>query len=302
MTQASALQQSVQARLVRHAKDQGVDPNLILTRYTAERLLYRLSRSRYVERFVLKGAMLLVAWLGDMIRPTRDVDLLGFGDLTDDALAAIFSEIAALDVEPDGVSFDVSSIVVVPIRREDAYGGRRVTLKGHLGPARLSVQIDVGIGDAVYPDPRWLDYPSLLDLPHPRLLAYRPETSIAEKLHAMVTLGSKNSRMRDFFDIRALAQRETFAGSELARAIRTTFDRRGVAIPRTPLALTPAFADIEGKGDQWNAFLRKNGLPQTAFRDVIRDVSEFLLPVIRNLAAGRDFNRSWPLGGPWRDI
>lgn len=299
MTQPSALERSVQARLVRQAKDHGVDPNLILTRYAAERLLYRLSQSRHAERFVLKGAMLLVAWLGDMIRPTRDVDLLGLGDLTDAALTAAFSEIAALDVEPDGVSFDPSSIVVVPIREEDAYGGRRVTLRGHLGPARLKVQIDVGIGDAVYPDPQWLDYPSLLDLPRPRLRAYRPETSIGEKLHAMVTLGSKNSRMRDFFDIRALAQREPFAGSELARAIRTTFERRGLAVPDTPLALTPAFADVEGKRDQWSAFLRKNGLAQIDFGDVIFDVSEFLLPVIGNLAAGRGFDRSWPPRGPW---
>jgi Nucleotidyl transferase AbiEii toxin, Type IV TA system len=299
MKQASALEQSVQARLVRQAKDHGFDPNLLLTRYAAERLLYRLSRSRHAERFVLKGAMLLAAWLGDMIRPTRDIDLLGFGDLTDDALAAVFSEIAAVDFEPDGVSFDPSSIVVIPIREEDAYGGRRLTLRGHLGPARLKVQIDIGIGDAVYPDPQWLDYPSLLDLPHPRLRAYRPETSIGEKLHAMVTLGSKNSRMRDFFDIRALAQHEPFAGSELARAIRTTFERRGTPIPEMPLALTPAFADVDGKRDQWNAFLRKNGLAHIAFEDLIGDVKEFLLPVIGNLAGGRGFGRRWPPGGPW---
>jgi hypothetical protein len=164
MKPASALEQSVQARLLRHAKDHVVDPNLILTRYAAERLLYRLSRSRHVERFVLKGGMLLVAWLGDMIRPTRDVDLLGFGDLSDAVLATVFADVAVLEVEPDGVVFDASSIVVSPIRVEDVYGGKRITLKGHLGPARLRVQIDVGIGDAVYPEPQWLDYPSLLDL------------------------------------------------------------------------------------------------------------------------------------------
>jgi hypothetical protein len=300
MKEGSALQQSVQARLVRQAKHQGFDPNLILTRYAAERLLYRLSKSPYAERFVLKGAMLLVAWLGDMIRPTRDIDLLGFGDLTDKALVAAFFEIATLDVVPDGVSFEPASIVIVPIRAEDAYGGRRITLKGHLGPARLSVQIDVGIGDAVYPAPQWLDYPSLLDLPHPRLRAYRPETSVAEKLHAMVTLGSRSSRMRDFFDIRALAQHESFAGSELARAISTTFERRGSAIPAAPLALTPEFADVEGKRDQWNGFLRKNGLPVTELGDVIREVGELLLPLIGKLSVGIPFEMSWPPGGPWR--
>ncbi|HEY8712283.1 MAG TPA: nucleotidyl transferase AbiEii/AbiGii toxin family protein [Thermoanaerobaculia bacterium] len=116
----------------------------------------------------------------------------------------------------------------------------------------------------------------------------------------MVTLGSKNSRMRDFFDIRTLAQRQEFAGKELACAIRTTFERRGVAIPPRPLALTPAFLDVEGKRDQWNAFLRKYGLPPTDFSDVVRDVSEFLLPVIGSLAAGRDFDRAWKSGGRWR--
>lgn len=300
MKQPSALEQSVQARLVRHAKEQRIDPNLILTRYAAERMLYRLSRSAHVERFVLKGGMLLAVWMGDLVRPTRDVDLLGFGELSDQELVAVFSDVAGIEVEPDGVSFDRSSIAVVPIREEDIYGGKRVTLRGHLGPARLRVQIDIGIGDAVYPDPEWLEYPSLLDLPHPRLRAYHPETLIAEKLHAMVTLGSRNSRMRDFYDIRLLAQRRSFAGNELARAIRTTFEKRSVPVPPAPLALTPAFAEVEGKSEQWNAFLRKNGLATTDFMEVIRDVGVLLLPVIGNLVAGRDFHRTWAPGGPWQ--
>jgi hypothetical protein len=243
--------------------------------------------------------MLLVAWLGEMIRPTRDVDLLGFGDLSDAAVASTFAEVTTMDVEPDGVTFDPSSVAVAAIRVEDAYGGKRVTLAGLLGPARLKVQIDVGIGDAVYPDPPWLDYPSLLDLPRPRLRAYRPETAIGEKLHAMVTLGSKNSRMRDFFDVRALAAREAFDGPTIARAIRTTFQRRGVEIPASPLALTPAFAEVEGKRDQWNGFLRKNGLARIDFDDAVRDVGKFLLPVVASLSVGRDFDKSWPPGGPW---
>jgi hypothetical protein len=298
MKGSTSLERSVQSRLVKYAKSLGVDSNLILSRYANERLLYRISRSRHADRFVLKGAMMLMVWLGEMIRPTRDVDLLGFGDLSDAAIAATFAEMVMIDVEPDGVTFDPRSITVDPIRVEDVYGGKRVILLGHLGPARLKVQIDIGIGDAVYPDPQWLDYPSLLDLPRPLLRAYRPETSVAEKLHAMVTLGSKNSRMRDFFDIRALAARESFDGRTIARAIRTTFEKRGVAIPETPLALTPAFADVEGKRDQWNGFLRKNGLPPIDFEDVIGDVSQFLLPVTRNLSV-RNFDKSWSPGGPW---
>jgi len=299
VTVVSPLAQSVQTRLVRAAKDLRIDPNLILSRYAAERLLYRLSRSRHAERFVLKGAMMLVVWLGDIIRPTRDVDLLGFGDLSDEAVLDLFKEIATTDVEPDGVVFETASITVARIREEDAYGGRRVMLLGHLGSARLRVQIDIGIGDAVFPDPEWIEYPSLLDLPRPKLKAYRPETAIAEKLHAMVTLGSKNSRMRDFFDIRALARAEPFDGERLARAIHTTFDRRGVRVPKETLALKPEFAELDGKRDQWNGFLRINGLPQEGFGVAIDEVAGFLIPVISTIAASGTFDKVWVPGGPW---
>ena len=111
--------------------------------------------------------------------------LLGFGEAGTGDLAATFAEICAVVVEPDGLVFDTASIRVAAIRPEDAYGGQRVTLVAHLGSARLRVQVDVGIGDAVTPDPEWLDYPSLLDLPRPRLRVYRRETAIAEKVHAI---------------------------------------------------------------------------------------------------------------------
>jgi Nucleotidyl transferase AbiEii toxin, Type IV TA system len=90
-TSSAGLVQSVHARLVRYPHAQSVEPNLIFNRFAAERLLYRLSASPHAERFVLKGAFLLIVWLGEMVRPTRDVDLLGFGDLSAEALTAIFT-------------------------------------------------------------------------------------------------------------------------------------------------------------------------------------------------------------------
>ena len=296
------LAQSVQTRLVRLAKAQGVDPNLMLARYAIERFLYRLSRSRHCDRFVLKGALMLLVWLGESIRPTRDADLLGFGDLSSEAIGGIFTEICAVEVEPDGLTFDPSSIRVEAIRPEDAYGGQRVTLIGRLGPARLSVLVDVGIGDAVVPDPEWIEYPTLLDLPRPRLRAYRPETAIAEKVHAMVALGSKNSRMRDFFDIHVLSVREAFDGDTLVRAVRATFERRSTDIPAVlPIALTPVFADGEGKAAQWASFKRKSRLTGTSddLRVVIAALAAFLQPVLAAAAGGSAFPASWSPGGPW---
>lgn len=293
--------QSVQARLVRHAKLLNADPNLVLTRYATERLLYRLSRSPHGERFVLKGALLLLVWLGETVRPTRDADFLGFGDLSTEALLQIFADICAIDVEPDGIVLDASTIRVTAIRPADTYGGQRVTMLARLGSARLRIQVDIGIGDAVMPEPEWIEYPALLDQPRPRLRAYRRETVVAEKFHAMVVLGSKNSRMRDFFDLHALATRETFHGATLLEALQATFQRRGTALPaKRPLALTPDFAALAGKRTQWTNFLRNNHLTSAPAElgAAIDLLAAFLSPILES-ASRATIPERWNPGGPW---
>ncbi len=294
---------SVQVHLARHARAIGMDPNLVLARFALERFLYRLSRSDHVDRFVLKGALMMLVWLGETIRPTRDGDLLGFGDLSDRSLTNILAEICAVAVEPDGLEFLPASIRVAPIRPEDAYGGTRTTLEARLGKARLRVQLDVGIGDAVIPEPEWLEYPGLLEFPRPYLRAYRPETTIAEKLHAMVVLGEANSRMRDYFDVLVLAERRRFDGSLVADAVRATFDRRRTAIPaHPPIGLTAAFPEIEGKRAQWAGFVRRNRLAAAPadLASVVEGIAEFAGPVLAAIARGKAFAGNWPPGGPWR--
>ena len=294
---------SVQVRLARHARAIGMDPNLVFARFAVERFLYRLSRSPHADRFVLKGALLMLVWLGETIRPTRDADLLGFGEITEQSLTRIFTEVCNADVEPDGLEFPPSSLRIAPIRVEDAYGGLRATLQARLGKARLRVQVDVGIGDAVFPEPTWLEYPALLGFPRPRLRAYHPETSIAEKLHAMVVLGQANSRMRDFFDIHALAQHEPFDGEVLARAVRATFERRRTPIPDSlPFALTPAFAAMSLKQVKWQAFLRKNGRlnAPNELSAVVARIAGFIEPAIVAAQSGAGFTLAWTAGGPWQ--
>ena len=164
------------------------------------------------------------------------------------------------------------------------------------------MQVDVGLGDAVFPEPQWIEYPSLLDLPRPRLRAYRPESSIAEKLHAMIDLGSKNSRLRDFFDIHALAAVGTFEGTVLARAIASTFERRRTPVPtELPLPLTRVFAAIDGKGAQWAGFVRRlpGATAPADFATVIDAVAAFAGPVLIATGRGEPFDQIWPAGGPW---
>lgn len=305
MSAPTGLAVSVQTRLVRHAKAIEMDPNLVLARFAIERFLYRLSRSPHAERFVLKGALLMLVWLGETIRPTRDADLLGFGELSEQSLARIFGEVCAAHVEPDGLNYLPSSIRVTPIRQEDPYGGLRATFQALLGKARLRVQVDVGIGDAVTPEPEWLDYPGLLDFPRARLRAYRPETAIAEKLHAMVVLGATNSRMRDFFDIYALSEHKRFDGPRLARAVHATFARRRTAIPEAlPLALTPEFAAMQAKQSQWQGFMRKNGLTSAPadLGQTIERVATFLEPVITAARRDAPLALAWQPGGPWKRV
>ena len=109
--------------------------------------------------------------------------------------------------------------------------------------ARLPIQIDIGSGDVVTPDARLTTYPSLLDFPAPELKAYPPETVLAEKLEALVSLGMGNCRMKDFFDIWAIGNTFEFEGHVLSAAISKTFARRRTSIPNDPpIGLTSAFS------------------------------------------------------------
>ena len=303
MTPTLGLAHSVHVRLVSHAKETGIEAQFMLERFALYRMLYRLSKSVYNERFVLKGAQLMLVWIGETVRPTRDVDLLGFGDLSDETLARIFREICTQDVEPDGMEYLPDSVTVTAIREANVYGGWRVTLESRLGSARLHLQIDIGIGDVVTPEPEWVELPRLLDFPAPRLRSYRPETSIAEKFETMVSLGLQNSRMKDYFDIYVLSEHESFDGHVLRNAVCDTFKRRGTTIPDgLPMALSREFATDPGKVAQWVGFLRRikgDSIP-TDLAEVVGGLAAFLGPVLVAVRDQEEFSLQWPPGGPWK--
>ena len=303
MISTPGLAHSVHVRLVAHAKEMGVEAQFMLERFALYRLLYRLSKSVYNERFVLKGAQLMLIWIGETVRPTRDADLLGFGDLSNETLSQIFREICTQDVEPDGMEYLPDSVTVATIREANVYGGWRVTLESRLGNARLHLQVDVGIGDAVTPKPQWVELPHLLDFPAPHLRSYRPETSIAEKLQTMVALGLQNSRMKDYFDIYILSEHESFDGHVLCDAVRDTFRRRGTAIPtEPPMALSHEFVRDPGKRTQWAGFLRRiKGDPvPTDLAEVVDRLAAFLGPVLIAVRDQEKFSSQWLPGGPWK--
>lgn len=296
---------SVRARLTDYARQRGENAQLVMQRFAIERLIYRLAQSGYRDHFILKGAMLFSLWAPVPYRSTGDLDLLGQGDPAPDRMAAIFKALCELSVPDDGVVYDPASVHAESTRDEEEYPGVRITLTATMANARLHIQIDIGFGDAVTPAAADVTYPSLLDFPRAVLKAYPPETVVAEKLEALVTLGVRNTRMKDFYDLWIIAKTFTFDGATLAAAVAATFTRRQTPFPvETPFALTKAFSTDPGKNTQWTAFLKRTAIsaPPAPFPELIAFIAAFASPLITASSVTALASMTWPPGGPWRTV
>ncbi len=293
---------SVRQRLTSKAKEINRPFQEVLQYYAMERFLYRLTQSQYTDKFILKGALMFTAWGGLSSRPTKDIDLLAHMDNAVDKVVAVIQEVCGQTVEPDGLVFDVESLMGETIKEDADYSGVRVTFLVTLQNARVSMQIDIGFGDVVTPAAVLIKYPVLLDFAAPELLGYSRETVVAEKFEAMTKLGLLNSRMKDFYDIWILARQFDFDGEILATAIQNTFANRKTVVQSRPTALSSEFGSDASKQMQWKGFLRKTklvGLP-TTLQVVIDDVGSFLLPLAKAIESRSVFAQRWVALGPWR--
>ncbi len=291
---------SLRAKLLNRARARKEDFQFVQSRWIAERFLYRLGLSKQHDRFVLKGATLFLVWNAELARPTRDIDFLGFGspDLND-VLQAI-REICALQAE-DGIVFNLGEIRGDEIREEAEYDGVRAFIPASLDDARITLQIDIGFGDAVEPAPIDMELPVMLDLPAPKLRTYPAEAVIAEKFQAMVHLGIANSRMKDFFDIWMLSRDRAFKIIQLRRAMVATFGRRKTLLPgAVPTALTETFLRDPEKIKLWKAFLKRIQLPDghAELEEVGNAIAAFLMPAARQDSVNQ---LEWRPGGPWTE-
>lgn len=276
--------------------------NEILQYYAIERFLYRISQSSYSDKFILKGALMFLAWGVSIYRPTRDIDFLGFTTNDLDAVARIIQEICIQGAEPDGLAFDTSTIQSERIIEDADYEGVRVNLIGYLGKAKIPLQIDIGFADVISPAPIMLQYPTILQMPAPHLRGYPPVSVVAEKLQAIVFLGSVNSRMKDFYDLWVLAEQFEFDGQTLQQAILNTFQRRNTVVPReVPVGLSASFA-AENQA-KWQGFLQRihleGGVPES-FSVISRVLNRILIPPLHASAYGKLFEGNWKPGGPWK--
>jgi len=270
----------------------------LLQYYAMERFLFRLTQSRHAERFILKGALMLRVWQAPEIRPTMDIDLLGNTSNDIGLICSQISDIVSFETN-DGLIFDPDTIRGEAIKEDADYEGVRVRFTGTLDGARVHMQIDIGFGDVIHPDPVISELPTVLDGPAPKLSCYSRESVIAEKFEAMIKLGELNSRMKDFYDIWLLSRQFDFESTSLARAIQLTLENRGTEIPEVITAFTEEF--ISNKQKQWQAFcnrLKQDHIP-TDFSEIVTSIKTFIKPLILMPSTENTFPSHWSAPGPW---
>ena len=296
---------SIKARLLAKAKARQEEFELFLVRYACERFLYRLGASELRTAHVLKGAGLLTTWMDDPYRATRDLDFLAYGASDAASVRGVMDTICSVLCPEDGLHFDLESLVITPIRAEQEHSGQRAVVQAYLGKARIRLQVDFGFGDAITPGPEEIEYPTLLDgLPAPRLRSYPRVVTVAEKFEAMIQLGRRNSRMKDFHDVWALSEKFSFEGANLREAVAKCFERRRRTwTSEVPDAFRPGFYSDSNLQERWKSYLRAGGFqkpPPGDFQEIGEKVQGFLRPVRDSIVEETGFEMFWPAGGPWQ--
>lgn len=297
------IQASIRARLQNIAQETNRPFAEVLQYYAMERLLYRVGKSQCAGNFILKGALMFTVWNIPQRRTTLDIDFSARFDNQITNIEKIIKDICKFNVVPDGLIFDPGTVKGQRIKEDADYEGVRVKFVGFLERARIPMQIDVGFGDVIYPKPKIIYYPVILDLPKPRLKGYPLETVVSEKLEAIIKLGLLNSRMKDFYDIWLMMRRFNFDGSSLVEAIKRTFEHRKTDLPREK----PLFADeiYDEKSDRqilWKAFLRKNAIQHTPEKlsTIANAIEKFLFKPIDAINKGIEFKEEWTTSETWK--
>ncbi|EGF93821.1 hypothetical protein ABI_00530 [Asticcacaulis biprosthecium C19] len=275
---------SIREKLLNLARAENQVFDVILVRYGLERFLSRLAQSEHRDSYVLKGGMLVTAWIDDGNRVTRDADFLGFGDAEEHDLLERFKTIMSME-DNDGLRFDTDALRATAIREQGEYGGVRLTTTAYLGNTRIPITLDIGFGDALADPTQFIDYPTLLGSAPPRVRAYPPATVVAEKFQAMVSLGVVNTRMKDYYDLWTIPKVMPIAADDLDAAIQATFNRRQTDIPTTrPPGLSEEFYNDAGKQRQWAAYARSINLDDIALGEVISAIWDYIGPSCERLS------------------
>lgn len=277
---------SIRTKLLNVAKKENVFYQTILTRYFQERLLYRMSQTRYRNNFYLKGGALMYAYERFAARPTLDIDFLG-NNISNEgsSIIAAFKEISSVPFEEDGVIFDVEHITAQNITEFKDYHGIRLSIPVKMDSIAQVLTMDIGFGDVVTPSPVNLDFPILLEhLPCANILAYSLETVIAEKMHAIIDLADQSSRMKDYYDLHRILKEEKYDSEVLQEAIICTFENRHTPYDENTMFFRKDFGINQQMEARWKAFMRKiTKATDLSFSEVVGFIQETLRPYWENI-------------------
>lgn len=297
------IQASVRARLQNKAKEAIRPFSELLQYYGMERFLYRFSRSKYADKFVLKGALMFTVWQVPERRTTLDIDFLARYDNQVATIEKVIKDVCDIPVTPDGLVFDSETVKGQKIKEDADYEGVRVRFLGFLERSRIAMQIDLGFGDVIYPKPNVIDYPVILDLPKPHLKGYTTESVVSEKFEAMVKLGLLNSRMKDFYDIWLIMRQFNFNGVSFTEALKRTFRHRKTPLPEhKPLFAEEIYDEKSDRQTLWKAFLKKGDIKHAPekLRITAREIEEFLIKPLDAIKKEQEFNEEWKASGAWK--
>lgn len=262
--------------------------------YGFERTVQRIAVSKYADHFTLKGGMLLYALFdGVYPRVTTDIDFLAerLSNNIED-ITMIFREIFSYEAD-DPLVFRLDTMKVIPITEFKKYHGVRVSIMAYLDRTRIPVTVDIGFGDAIYPERSEVAFPVLLSDEIWQVYAYSLYTAVAEKFDALVTLAYDNSRFKDYYDLYVLAVNYDFDGAILKRAVGTTLRNRHTELNHIA-AFEEGFSEHPLRKSRWNAFVRKKKpMLQITFEDTINLIHVFMEPVIDALVNSHDINSMW---------
>lgn len=291
---------SVLARLKSKAKESGRSYQLCLQLFCQEEFLRRLEKSKYAENLVLKGGLFIYSVTNFDSRVTVDVDfLLRRISNTPEQLRTVLEEIISCDTGNDFVTFEIKSIAPIAIAKK--YAGIGATLIARIKNTCTPFSIDFGVGDVIVPKQEKRRIPTqLAEFTAPMVNTYSIETTVAEKLDAILSLMEFSSRMKDYYDIYYLANKFNFDGKILSEALRKTFVNREHSFTLEQFEQVMRFADDVAMQKKWKAFVRKIDTKTDNYSTVLETIKTFLTKPFTATVNGKEFIEKWSAAnGEW---
>jgi predicted nucleotidyltransferase component of viral defense system len=284
---------SVLVRLKNKAAQSGRSYQLCLQLFCQEEFLRRLEKSKYAENFVLKGGLFIYSLTDYDSRVTVDVDfLLRRLPNTPEKLRAILEEIITTETGNNFISFEIKHVEPIAVTKK--YAGIGASLVAKIKNTKTTFGIDFGVGDVIVPDQEKRKIPTQLDnFDSPFVNTYSIETTVAEKLDAILDLMEFSSRMKDYYDLYYLANKFDFNGETLTKALKMTFENRGHRFTPEQFDRVINFADDEAMQKKWKAFVRKIDTKTDDFDVVLETMALFLGEPYKNVIANSEFTEQW---------